>query len=158
MCRVDHQTEIGVAREDNTVDWGRYNQIGIDLFGLLEHSNLMVTGSKQFQFFESRSHMRFMRGMRGGDFLFFLFAGCSESNEILRAFEFLVFGVKLREGDIVLSPARTDRSARFIAGSLLPRWSRSRCSRAVFSRERRIVPIQADLDGAGGGNRAMKSH
>jgi len=30
--------------------------------------------------------MRFMRGMRGGDFLFFLLAGCSEFNEVLRAF------------------------------------------------------------------------
>ena len=94
---VDDQTKIRVAREDHTVDRRRYDKVRIDLFGLFERGNLTVTGSEQLEFFESRAHMRFMRGMRRRDFLFFLLAGGSQFDEILRAFEFLVFCVKLRQ-------------------------------------------------------------
>src|SRR6267143_3067192 len=92
---VDYQTEIGVAREDDAVDWGRYNQIGIDLFGLLERRNLTVTGSEQLQFFESRAHMRFMSGMRRGNFLLLLLARGSQLYEVPRPHQLLVLCLKL---------------------------------------------------------------
>jgi len=60
LRRIHNQSKICGAGKHYSVDRRGHDKVRIDLFGLLERSDLLVAGTQQLQLFQSRSYIRFM--------------------------------------------------------------------------------------------------
>src|SRR5260370_824056 len=95
LRRIHNQSKICGAGKHYSVDRRGHDKVRIDLFGLLERSDLPVAGAKQLQLFEGRTYIRFMTSMHRLHLFLLLLTGGSALDQVLRAHQFFVLGFQL---------------------------------------------------------------